>query len=60
MPPIELGERERALDLLFEQCRERSNWMIAFLRVDPLYDSLRSHPRFRELLRCAQQDDGPG
>jgi DNA-binding winged helix-turn-helix (wHTH) protein/Tfp pilus assembly protein PilF len=60
VPPIELGERERALDLLLEQCRERSNSMIPYLRVDPLYDSLRSHPRFRELLRCAHQEDGPG
>jgi DNA-binding winged helix-turn-helix (wHTH) protein/Flp pilus assembly protein TadD len=60
LPAIELGERERALDLLFEQCRERSDSMIAYLKVDPLYDSLRSHPRFRELLRCANLADGPG
>jgi tetratricopeptide (TPR) repeat protein len=57
LPAIELGERERALDLLFEQCRERSDSMVAYLRVDPLYDSLRSHPRFQELLRCANQAD---
>lgn len=60
LPAIELGERERALDLLFEQCRERSDSMIAYLKVDPLYDSLRSHPRFQELLRCANLADGPG
>jgi DNA-binding winged helix-turn-helix (wHTH) protein len=53
VPAIELGKRERALDLLFQQCRERSDPMIPFLRVDPLYDSLRNHPRFHELLRCA-------
>jgi len=53
VPAIQLGDRERALDLLFEQCRERSDSMIAYLRVDPLYDSLRSDPRFSELLRCA-------
>ncbi len=55
---IETGDRERALDLLFEQCRERLDDMIPFLRVDPLYDSLRSHPRFPELLRCAHLEDG--
>ncbi|MFL6260085.1 MAG: winged helix-turn-helix domain-containing protein [Thermoanaerobaculia bacterium] len=60
LPAIELGERERALDLLFQQCRERSDSMMAYLRVDPLYDSLRSDPRFQELLRCANQADGPG
>jgi tetratricopeptide (TPR) repeat protein len=60
LPAIELGERERALDLLFKQCRERSDSMIAYLKVDPLYDSLRSHPRFQELLRCANLADGPG
>jgi DNA-binding winged helix-turn-helix (wHTH) protein/lipoprotein NlpI len=54
VPAIELGKPERALDLLFQQCRERSDPMIAFLRVDPLYDSLRNHPRFQELLRCAK------
>lgn len=60
VPAIELGDRERALDLLSEQCRERSDAMIAFLRVDPVYDSLRSHPRFRGLLRCAHlADDEP-
>ncbi len=60
LPAIELGERERALDLLFKQCRERSDSMMAYLRVDPLYDSLRSHPRFQELLRCANLAEGPG
>ncbi|HEX3554022.1 MAG TPA: winged helix-turn-helix domain-containing protein [Thermoanaerobaculia bacterium] len=59
VPAIELGDRERALDLLFQQCRERSDAMIPFLRVDPLYDGLRSHPRFRELLRCANLADAP-
>ena len=60
LPAVELGERDHALDLLFQQCRERSDSMIAYLKVDPLYDSLRSHPRFQELLRCANLADGPG
>jgi DNA-binding winged helix-turn-helix (wHTH) protein/tetratricopeptide (TPR) repeat protein len=57
VPAIEMGNRERALDLLLQTCRERSDSMIPFLKVDPLYDSLRSHPRFRELLRCANLSD---
>ncbi|HEX4497392.1 MAG TPA: winged helix-turn-helix domain-containing protein [Thermoanaerobaculia bacterium] len=60
VPAIELGDRERALDLLLEQCRERSDSMLGFLRVDPVYDSLRGLPRFRELLRCANQADELG
>jgi DNA-binding winged helix-turn-helix (wHTH) protein/tetratricopeptide (TPR) repeat protein len=54
---IGMGDRERAMDLLLRICRERSDSMIPFLRVDPLYDSLRSHPRFPELLRCANLAD---
>jgi DNA-binding winged helix-turn-helix (wHTH) protein len=53
VPAIELGQRDYAIDVLFQLCRDRSDSMIAFLAVDPLYDSLRSHPRFPELLRCA-------
>jgi DNA-binding winged helix-turn-helix (wHTH) protein/Tfp pilus assembly protein PilF len=59
VPAIELGKPERALDLLFQICQERSDPMIAFLRVDPLYDSLRNQPRFKELLRCANLADEP-
>ncbi len=57
VPAIELGQPERALDMLFQQCQDRSDSMIAFLRVDPLYDSLRNRPRFAELLRCARLSD---
>ena len=57
---IQTGDRELAMDLLFDQCRKRLDSMIPFLRVDPLYDSLHSHPRFQELLRCAHLEDGPG
>jgi DNA-binding winged helix-turn-helix (wHTH) protein len=59
VPAIELGDRERAIDLLLQECRDRSDTMIAFLAVDPLYDSLRSQPRFRELLRCANLAPAP-
>ena len=59
VPAIELGKPERALDLLFQACQERSDPMIAFLRVDPLYDRLRNQPRFKDLLRCANLADEP-
>ncbi len=51
---IELGQVDHALDLLRQQCRERSGFEIPFLQVDPAYDRLRGQPRFAALLRCAK------
>jgi hypothetical protein len=45
-----LGEPEQALDWLERGWQEHS-FQLANLDVDPVWDSLRSHPRFRELLR---------
>jgi TolB-like protein/Tfp pilus assembly protein PilF len=45
-----LGEKDEALAWLQKGCEERSGpWV--FLKVEPLYESLRADPRFRELLR---------
>ena len=45
-----LGEFETALDWLQKGLEERSYWMV-FMKVDPVYDSIRTHPRFGELLK---------
>ena len=45
-----LGERDRALGWLEKALDERSSQM-CFLRVEPLWDSLRPDPRFREVLK---------
>jgi tetratricopeptide (TPR) repeat protein len=45
-----LGEFETALDWLEKGLEERSFWMV-FLKIDPIYDPIRSHPRFGELLK---------
>jgi TolB-like protein/Flp pilus assembly protein TadD len=45
-----LGEFETALDWLQKGLEERSFWMV-FLKNDPVYDPIRSHPRFGDLLR---------
>jgi DNA-binding winged helix-turn-helix (wHTH) protein len=45
-----LGHSDEAIDWLNRACEERSHWMI-FLNVDPVFDRLRSHPRFPSLLQ---------
>lgn len=45
-----LGEFETALDYLEKGIEEHSYWMV-FLKIDPVYDPIRSHPRFAELLK---------
>lgn len=44
-----LDEPELALDCLEKGLQERSYWMV-FLKTDPVYDPIRSHPRFVRLL----------
>jgi len=45
-----LGEKAQALACLERAFAERSTWM-PYLKVDPWLDSLRSEPRFQDLLR---------
>lgn len=44
-----LGESEAALEHLARACEQRSRFVV-FLAVWPVYDRLRAHPRFAELL----------
>jgi tetratricopeptide (TPR) repeat protein len=45
-----MAEKERALDWLERAFHERS-WYLIYMRVDPRFDSLRSDPRFQDLIR---------
>jgi len=45
-----LGDEDQALKWLQEAYEERAGWLV-YLNVDPRYDSLRSDPRFKDLLR---------
>jgi serine/threonine-protein kinase len=44
-----LGEQNRALALL-EQSVHNRDWQVRMLPLEPLFDSLRSHPRFHALV----------
>ncbi|MBA3716267.1 MAG: hypothetical protein H0W76_28075 [Pyrinomonadaceae bacterium] len=45
---IGLGEKDQALQWLEKACDERSDYMV-ILKVDPVFDSLRSDPRFSDM-----------
>jgi tetratricopeptide (TPR) repeat protein len=47
-----LGEVDQAFEWLWKGLEERSFWNV-FLRVDPVYDPIRSDPRFQDLLESA-------
>jgi serine/threonine protein kinase/Tfp pilus assembly protein PilF len=45
-----LGDKDSAFDWLERAYKEHSSWL-NFVNTDPVYDSLRSDPRFADLLR---------
>ena len=52
MVEVGLGDRDKAMEALEEAFKDRSGWLV-FLNVEPEFDSLRSDPRFVDLLRRA-------
>jgi len=47
---VALGEARQAFEWLERACEDQSHWLV-FLKVDPVFDPLRSDPRFQDLLR---------
>ena len=45
-----LGEKDQAFEWLQKGYEDRSGWLV-YLKIDPIFDSLRSDPRFADLLR---------
>ncbi|MFQ5652755.1 MAG: hypothetical protein ACE5IY_22715, partial [bacterium] len=46
---VGLGQKEQAFEYLEKAYEERSNWLV-YLKVEPIFDSLRSDQRFTALL----------
>jgi len=47
---VHLGEKDRALECLVRACDERDPWAL-WNKVNPVFESVRSDPRFQGLLR---------
>jgi serine/threonine-protein kinase len=47
---VALGDKQKAFEYLEKGYQERAGWML-WLRVDPIWDPIRSDPRFDSLLR---------
>jgi len=45
-----LHEKNRAFEWLEKAYQERSGWLLE-LKIDPVWDPLRSDPRFQDLMR---------
>jgi serine/threonine-protein kinase len=52
---IGIGDNDRAFEWLEKALEERSGWIV-WAKVHPIYDPLRSDPRFAELLKKAGLD----
>lgn len=52
-----LGDKSRAFEFL-DKAYQNREWHVRLLKVDPLFDDLRSDPRFIDLLRRAGLLDG--
>jgi len=46
-----LGDKDQAFKWLRQACKER-NGSLVYLKVDPVFKSLRADPRFADLLQC--------
>jgi hypothetical protein len=55
-----LGESDKALAELEDAFEVRAGWILPFLNVDPVFDSLRADPKFRDLAaRIASASPSP-
>jgi hypothetical protein len=45
-----LGDKDRAIEMLNKAYEDRAGWTL-YLKVEPLFDPLRTDPRFNDLVR---------
>jgi hypothetical protein len=45
-----LGEKDQAIDFLEKTYDDRDGYNLAVIKVDPVFDPLRGHPRFEALV----------
>jgi DNA-binding winged helix-turn-helix (wHTH) protein/tetratricopeptide (TPR) repeat protein len=57
-PHIGRGDKDRVFELLDKAYEERSG-LLVYLKVEPIFDSLRDDPRFDDLLRRMDLSDRP-
>jgi hypothetical protein len=48
---LALGDKERAVDEMERAYRERASEDVFMIKVDPMLDDLRGHPRFEALVQ---------
>ena len=54
---VALGDKEHAFEYLEKAVDERAGWL-AFIKVDPIWDPIRSDPRFDAILTKIGLDEG--
>jgi tetratricopeptide (TPR) repeat protein len=54
---VALGDKEHAFEYLQKAVDERAGWL-AFIQVDPIWDPIRSDPRFDAILKKIGLDEG--
>ncbi|HEX6899959.1 MAG TPA: winged helix-turn-helix domain-containing protein [Thermoanaerobaculia bacterium] len=47
-----LGDQDRSLKILEQVCQRKGDWWVLSIAVDPVFDPLRSDPRFPKILDC--------
>src|SRR5215831_12321162 len=56
---LALGDKEHAIDEMEQAYRERAGQDVYWLKIDPMLDDLRGHPRFEALAQTVLPSNKP-